>query len=72
MAVAGKTGTAEVPKGDPHAWFVAYAPAEAPQLAIAVIVEHGGAGADAAAPLCKQVIATYFGIEQPPPPTATP
>ena len=43
ITVAGKTGTAQTtPGAAPHAWFVAFAPAEAPQYAVAVIVEHGG------------------------------
>jgi penicillin-binding protein 2 len=39
-----------------HAWFVAYAPFEDPKIAIAVLVEHGGFGATAAAPIAKKVI----------------
>jgi len=42
VAVAGKTGTAQNSTGNPHAWFVGFAPAEAPQYAVAVIVENGG------------------------------
>ena len=43
VTVAGKTGTAQTTEGAaPHAWFVAFAPAEAPQYAVSVIVEHGG------------------------------
>ena len=43
VAVAGKTGTAETGTTEnPHAWFIALAPADAPQYAIAVLVEHGG------------------------------
>ncbi|MGB6381290.1 MAG: penicillin-binding transpeptidase domain-containing protein, partial [Syntrophobacteria bacterium] len=43
-----------------HAWFVAYAPAEAPEIVVAVLVEHGGHGGSAAAPLARQVMETYF------------
>lgn len=43
-----------------HAWFVAVAPAEHPQIAIAVLIEHGGHGGSAAAPLAKTLIETYF------------
>ena len=39
--VAGKTGTAEAPPGEPHSWFVSFAPAEDPEIAIAVMVENG-------------------------------
>jgi penicillin-binding protein A len=63
IQVAGKTGTAEnVPGGAPHAWFTAFAPASDPQIAVAVVVEHGGnAGSEAfggtvAAPIARQVI----------------
>lgn len=74
--IAGKTGTAQVieMKGAylkseqlayfnrDHAWFVSYAPVEKPQIAIAVLVEHGGHGGSAAAPMAKKVIEKY--IEQ--------
>ena len=40
--VAGKTGTAENPQGEPHSWFVSFAPADDPEIAIAVMVENGG------------------------------
>ncbi|MEJ2365496.1 MAG: penicillin-binding protein 2, partial [Deltaproteobacteria bacterium] len=43
-----------------HAWFVAYAPAEAPEIVVAALVEHGGHGASAAAPLVRQVMEEYF------------
>lgn len=57
--VAGKTGTAEVSKDsdDDHAWFVAFAPAENPQIAVTVILEnHGGSGGRNAAPIAKNII----------------
>jgi peptidoglycan glycosyltransferase len=63
VQVAGKTGTAETTDGErPHAWFIAFAPAEAPRYAVAVIVEHGGSsqsettGGDIAAPIAKQML----------------
>jgi penicillin-binding protein 2 len=43
-----------------HAWFVAYAPAEAAEIAVVVLVEHGGHGGSAAAPLARQVMEEYF------------
>jgi penicillin-binding protein 2 len=55
--VAGKTGTAQVPKGKEHAWFVAYAPSEKPQVACAVVVEHGGHGGSVSAPIAHDLIA---------------
>jgi penicillin-binding protein 2 len=66
---AGKTGTAETPQEEPHAWFAGYAPAENPQIAVAVVVENSGEGSVYAAPLCRQVMeAFFFG---PPPPEST-
>ncbi len=77
VTVAGKTGTAQNDGADgkprlPHAWFIAFAPAEAPRVAIAVIVENGGAnGTDAeitggkiAAPIAKTMIETLLGLLQ--------
>ena len=74
VPVAGKTGTAEAPPGLPHAWFVGYAPAEpftapdgrmveAPELAIAVVLENAGEGSEVAAPLFRRVVELYYGIE---------
>ncbi|MBI5439622.1 MAG: penicillin-binding protein 2 [Deltaproteobacteria bacterium] len=65
--VAGKTGTAQVTGGDgskaweyqDHALFVCYAPAEAPKIAVSVLVEHGGHGGSAAAPVAKAVVEAY-------------
>jgi len=45
-----------------HAWFIAYAPAERPQIAVAVIVEHGGHGGAAAAPVARKVIEEFLKI----------
>ncbi|MDR7458801.1 MAG: penicillin-binding transpeptidase domain-containing protein, partial [Armatimonadota bacterium] len=56
VVVAGKTGTADAPGGAPHAWFIAFAPAEAPRVAVAVVVERGGAGGAVAAPVAAQVV----------------
>jgi peptidoglycan glycosyltransferase len=63
VAVAAKTGTAQSAEGAaPHAWFICFAPAEDPQLAVAVIVENGGSfGAEAtggvvAAPIARAML----------------
>jgi len=80
IKVAGKTGTAQVVRisryfrrGDmnrlphqlrDHAWFVAYAPFENPEIAVVVLVEHGGYGGAAAAPIAKKVIEKYFNLKQ--------
>ncbi|MDD4601415.1 Penicillin-binding protein A [bioreactor metagenome] len=55
VSVAGKTGTAETPSGSPHAWFIGFAPADNPQIAIAVIVENGGYGGQTAAPIARMI-----------------
>jgi penicillin-binding protein 2 len=68
LKVAGKTGTAQNPHGNDHAWFVSYAPADNPELAIAVIVENGGHGGTAAVPIVKKMYETYFNLN---PSTAT-
>jgi penicillin-binding protein 2 len=75
--ISGKTGTAQVfsrkgetdGKGDvadhlrDHAWFVAYAPSEAPGIAVAVIIEHGEHGSSAAAPVARAVIQAWLDPE---------
>ena len=47
-----------------HAWFVSYAPVENPQVAIAVLVEHGGHGGDAAAPMAKKVFEKFIEVQK--------
>ncbi|TMA63715.1 MAG: penicillin-binding protein 2 [Deltaproteobacteria bacterium] len=78
LTIAGKTGTAQVVemKGGyvkteqltyfnrDHAWFVSYAPVDNPQIAIAVLVEHGGHGGDAAAPMAKKVFEKFIEIQK--------
>jgi peptidoglycan glycosyltransferase len=56
VQVAGKTGTATNPHGAAHSWFVCFAPADRPRVAVAVIVENGGYGADVAAPIARSVL----------------
>jgi penicillin-binding protein 2 len=60
FTAAGKTGTAETGQEKPHAWFSGYAPADAPQIAVAVLLEHAGEGSEQAAPLFRQVVEAYF------------
>ncbi|SMC55960.1 peptidoglycan D,D-transpeptidase FtsI family protein [Sporomusa malonica] len=57
VEVAGKTGTAENPHGSPHAWFIGFAPADNPQVAVAVILENAGSGGSIAAPVARQILA---------------
>jgi len=73
--IAGKTGTAQVVQRvddeetiledipyerRPHSWFIGYAPADEPEIAFVVLVEHGGAGGHAAAVLARQIVAAAF------------
>lgn len=63
IPLAGKTGTAEAPPGDPHAWFAGYTLAgdpEHPDVAIAVVLEHAGEGSQVAAPLFRRAVEIYF------------
>lgn len=62
VPVAGKTGTSENVHGDNHAWFMCYAPAEAPEVAVAVILEHAGGGGAEAAPLAGAWLRRYFAL----------
>lgn len=64
MAVAGKTGTAEVPPRAPNSWFIAFAPAGDPQIAVAVLVENGGDGEDAALPIARELIQAALQQQQ--------
>ena len=74
--IAGKTGTAQVftvgqnqdykrmrikKSMRDHAWFIAFAPADAPRIAVAVIAEHGGHGGSVAAPIARAVMDRYLG-----------
>ena len=68
VQVAGKTGTAQTTEGrPPHAWFTAFAPADAPRVAVAVIVLNGGSlgneatGGEVAAPIARSVIEAVLG-----------
>ncbi|MBW3595348.1 MAG: hypothetical protein KY391_07190 [Actinobacteria bacterium] len=65
--VAGKTGTAEVDvdgERKNHAWFICFAPADDPDVAIAVVSEYGGVGGQVAAPLARQILANTILIIQ--------
>jgi penicillin-binding protein 2 len=84
IAVAGKTGSAQVVTHarfeadrkahnvQPHGWFVCFAPAEKPTIAMAVLVEHGTAGGTSAAPVAGQVLSHYFGVPMAVPQVAAP
>jgi penicillin-binding protein 2 len=83
IRVAGKTGSAQVVtharletdkkshQYQPHGWFMCFAPIDNPRIAMAVMVEHGTAGGQSAAPIAGQILAHFFGVP-PPPATTTP
>jgi penicillin-binding protein A len=58
ITVAGKTGTATNPLGRSHSWFVCFAPAEHPRVAVAIVVENVGYGATYAGPIARDVLST--------------
>jgi len=60
IEMAGKTGSAQNPHGETHAWFMGFAPYEMPEVAIAVIVENGGGGGAVAAPIARKFLEMYF------------
>jgi penicillin-binding protein 2 len=81
IQVAAKTGTAQYSSRSAgidadelpyairdHAWLVGYAPAERPRIAFAVFIEHGGHGGTTAAPVARQVLEHYFGLDDEPDP----
>ncbi|GMA98568.1 penicillin-binding protein 2 [Pelosinus sp. IPA-1] len=62
--VAGKSGSAETGTGTVHSWFACYAPAENPEIAVAVLVEEGGEGSVAAAPVVRKIVEAYFALKK--------
>lgn len=64
LVIGGKTGTAQNPLGEDHAWFIAYAgrPGEEPSLALAVLIQHGGHGSSAAGPVARKAIEAAFDL----------
>jgi len=66
VTVAGKTGTAENfpnienPLGKDHAWFIAYAPADNPKIALSILIEQGGHGGSTSAPIAAEIISYYL------------
>ncbi len=61
ITTAGKSGTAELGgTGEPHSWFIGFAPADAPTVAIAVLVEQAGRGGEVAAPIAGDLMTRYL------------
>ncbi|MDQ4000983.1 MAG: penicillin-binding protein 2 [Actinomycetota bacterium] len=61
IKVAGKTGTAEAPGGELHSWFASFAPANDPEIAVAVLVENGQEGFKSALPIARRLMEAYIG-----------
>jgi penicillin-binding protein 2 len=82
VEVCGKTGSAQVVtharleksptahEVQPHGWFICFAPADRPRIALAVLVEHGRSGGESAAPVARKILAHYFGLERVQPETS--
>ena len=65
VPTAGKTGTAQLGgTGEPHSWFVGFAPVQGARIAVAVLLERAGSGATEAAPLASRVMADYLALQQ--------
>ena len=56
----GKTGTAQNPRGEAHAWFIGFATKGSQTISISVIVENGGTGGSVAAPVASKIVQNYF------------
>ena len=62
LVVGGKSGTAETGSGEPHAWFIGFAGDPAPQYAVAVVLEHGGAGLSGPLEIARAMLAAAMGV----------
>jgi penicillin-binding protein 2 len=63
---AGKSGTAEAPPGQAHAWFGGFAPFDKPEIVVVAFAEHsGGGGGKVAAPMVREVLEAYFNKKPP-------
>ena len=63
MQTAGKSGSAELgSEPRPHSWFIGFAPADHPQIAIAVVVERGGSGSQRAVPMAGELMSLYLKL----------
>jgi penicillin-binding protein 2 len=64
IPVAGKTGTAQVPHGSDDSWYATWAPAYNPRVVVVVLIEHGGFGAEAAAPAAREIYSAFFHLRR--------
>ena len=63
VAISGKTGTAQDPHGSDDSWYASYAPSGNPRYVVVVLIEHGGFGANAAAPAAKEIWSALFHVK---------
>ncbi len=61
LKIWGKTGTAENPHGEPHAWYIAYGEKDGEMISLVIMVENGGHGGEVATPIARNVFKHYFG-----------
>src|SRR5262249_12145412 len=66
VTVAGKTGTAQTSTGSDDSWYASWAPARDPKVVVVVLIEHGGFGADAAAPAAHRIYDAIFATRRRP------
>ena len=62
LLVSGKTGTAENPHGEPHAWFIGYARKNNEVISVVIMLENGGHGGEVAAPIARRIFKKYFEL----------
>jgi hypothetical protein len=67
IVVAAKTGTAQTTTGSsttPNGWFISFAPAQDPQIAVVTFVQHANEGFSSGAPIAREIYAYYFGLDR--------
>ena len=62
VPTAGKSGTAQLGTGEPHSWFIGFAPADHPQIAVAVLIEHGGPAGFSAVPIAGDLMTDWLRL----------
>ena len=60
LIISGKTGTAQNPHGEPHAWFIGYGTKSNDSISIVIMLENGGHGGEVAAPIARSIFSKYF------------
>ena len=60
LIISGKTGTAENPHGEPHAWYITYGEKNNEMISIVILIENGGSGGTFATPIARKIFQYYF------------